>query len=887
MQTECIELIRQGYTLVSASKRQARYIRHQYALAMLSIGHTAWQSPVIVPWQAWLMMSREEQDFTHGSASLLLNTTQQRRLWQTVIEGSEYAKHFLQINPVVQQAMHTYALCKSWQIPIFPEGVYLNEDARAFRAWARQYESLLAKNHWTDTTGIAASLTVDELATAGIVFYGFDEYTPEQLQLIERMREAGTVVVLHTPQGRNRSVRYLRLGDSLDEIRSAARWARQIIATDRNATVGIIVPDLNQTRQVVARIFEQVFNPGSLTGQPKTNAPLYSIAPGRPLSDYPLIHAAMEILALGNRKHSIERLGELLRCVFINGAEAELQARAQLDAAIRHSGEQQWQLKNLLRYCEKYLSDRERAPVILQMLRQFVQTLQNTRKRQSPGEWAGSFTEWLKLFGWPGERQPDSDEYQTLSAWRDALAELASLNNVMPACDYSTALYHLGRILAEISFQPETIETPIQICGIPGAAGMQYDHVWVTGIDDQVWPEPARPNPFIPAALQREAGLPGATADIALARTRSLAEQLIGSSNEIVFSYAALQGEQESRHSPVLRQYPVEQTAMVSEPDEDYKHRVLQSALIETLADGGMPLASGSKASGGTSILSDQAACPFRAFARHRLYAQGLPGTDIGLDPMVRGQLVHGVLQQVWQQLRDSTTLQQISASELQDMVSTAVASVIREQADRQPETFTRPFSAMESQRLTALVFNWLAIERTRAPFKVLAVEKKQETSLSGLGLRMRIDRIDQLEDGRLVILDYKTGNVKLSDWEGERPDAPQLPLYAICSDGEVAGLAYAGLKKGQTGFAGLAITDGLLPGVRAAVDKQTGEDLLAGRLHQWESILADLATGFVNGRADINPKNANSCRNCDLHSLCRIHELSLSNAISEDENDD
>jgi len=886
MQSECIELILQGYTLVTASKRQARTIRHQYALAMLSTGHTAWQSPVIIPWQAWLLMNREEQDFTHGSASLLLNNTQQRRLWQTVIEGSDYAKHFLQINPVVQQALHTYALCKTWQIPIFPEGVYLNEDARAFRSWARQYESLLAKNHWTDTTGIAVSLTVEELATSGIVFYGFDEYTPEHLQLIERMREAGTIVVLHSPQGRNRSVRYLRFGDPLDEVRAAARWARQIITTDSNATVGIIIPDLNQTRQVVARIFEQVFDPGSLVGQPTVNSPLYSIAPGRPLSDYPLVHTAMEILALGNRKHSIEQLGELLRCVFISGAEAELQARTHLDAALRHSGEQQWQLKNLLRYCEKYLSERERAPGFLQMLRQFVETFQNTRKRQSPGDWAGSFTEWLKLFGWPGERQPDSDEYQTLSAWRDALAELASLNNVMPACDYATALYHLGRILAEISFQPETVETPIQICGLPGAAGMQYDHVWVTGIDDQVWPEPARPNPFIPAALQCEAGLPGATADIALARSRSLAGQLIASCNEIIFSYAAMQGEQESRPSPVLRMYPVEQDVIVPDPEADYKQRILKSALLETLDDGGVPLASGGKASGGTSILSDQAACPFRAFARHRLYAQGMAETDIGLDPMVRGQLVHGVLQQVWQQLRDSATLQQMAVSGLQEIVSTAVASVIREQSDRQPETFTRPFIALETQRLTALVYNWLNIERARASFKVLAVEKQQETSLSGLGLRMRIDRIDQLEDGRLVILDYKTGNVKLSDWDGERPDAPQLPLYAICSDGEVGALAYASLKKGQTGFTGLALNDGLLPGVKAAVDKQTGEDLLAGRLHQWESILADLATEFMNGRADVSPKNANTCRNCDLHSLCRIHELSLSNAISEDEND-
>jgi ATP-dependent helicase/nuclease subunit B len=875
MLSECIDLIRQGYTFVTASKRQARYVRHQYALAMVAAGQTVWESPTILPWQAWLTQSREEQDFNRGSKQLVLNTTQQRRLWQGVIEDSEHARDFLQINPVVQQAMHTYALCKSWHIPIFPEGIYLNRDAIAFRAWVRQYEAQLDRQQWTDTTGLAASLIVEQLKEQGVVFYGFDLYTPEQMRLMERMGEAGIEVIRYTPPGRNQGVRHLQFADPLDEIRAAAAWAKQLVTSDSTVTVGIIVPDLNQRRQVIARILEQQFSPASLIGQASAATPLYAIAPGRPLSDYPLVHAAREILALGNRKHTVERLGGLLRSVFIREAVSEQPARAQLDAALRCSGEQQWQLKNLLRYCEQYLKPYEQAPGFRQMLQQFLEASQNTPKRQTPGDWAGTFTAWLKIFGWPGECPPDSEQYQTLTAWRDALAELASLNNVMPACDYSTALSLLGKILSETRFQPESVETPIQICGLPGAAGMHYDYLWVTGINDQVWPEPARPNPFIPAVLQREAGLPGATAAIALAHTRSLATQLIASCGQMIFTYAAMQGEQEYRPSPVLQAYPVEPPTSLPEPD--YKQLLLQSARIETVEDGDVPLTTeGGKASGGSSILSDQAACPFRAFARHRLYAQGMAEVDIGLDPMVRGQLVHAVLQQVWQQLHDSTTLHQTAPAELQQLVSTVVADVVKQQASRQPETFTRQFSLLESQRLTTLALDWLQRERSRAPFSVLAVEQNKQTSLSGLGLRLRIDRIDQLEDGRLVILDYKTGNTKLSDWDGERLNAPQLPLYAICSDGEVAALAWASLKKGQVGFTGLATTDELLPGVKAAVDKDTGEDLFASRLHQWESILADLATEFVNGHADVSPKDATVCRHCDLHSLCRIHEMNV-----------
>src|ERR1700747_974209 len=58
--------------------------------------------------------------------------------------------------------------------------------------------------------------------------------------------------------------------------------------------------------------------------------------------------------------------------------------------------------------------------------------------------------------------------------------------------------------------------------------------------------------------------------------------------------------------------------------------------------------------------------------------------------------------------------------------------------------------------------------------------KKLDNVSVGGLKLRLRADRIDLLENGQRLLLDYKSGEVSVKDWEGERPDEPQRPLYAI-----------------------------------------------------------------------------------------------------------
>ncbi len=89
-------------------------------------------------------------------------------------------------------------------------------------------------------------------------------------------------------------------------------------------------------------------------------------------------------------------------------------------------------------------------------------------------------------------------------------------------------------------------------------------------------------------------------------------------------------------------------------------------------------------------------------------------------------------------------------------------------------------FLSIERERSINLINDWLNIEKIRPPFTLVAQETQLSIDLSGLKLQLKIDRIDRLNDGSIMLIDYKTGLTHLKSWFGDRPQQPQLPLYAV-----------------------------------------------------------------------------------------------------------
>ena len=74
---------------------------------------------------------------------------------------------------------------------------------------------------------------------------------------------------------------------------------------------------------------------------------------------------------------------------------------------------------------------------------------------------------------------------------------------------------------------------PVQVLGTLEAAGLRFYDLWIAGLDDESWPPPASPAPFLPMRMQREAGVPGCSAEQALAFAMLVTDRLLASAPDV------------------------------------------------------------------------------------------------------------------------------------------------------------------------------------------------------------------------------------------------------------------------------------------------------------------------------------------------------------------
>lgn len=876
-----------SHTLVlTATRRLAEAIRQNYDQQQQAQDRLIWESPKILPLRSWLQMRWQSQPHASGNERLLC-AHQEQTIWRQLIEKTQRSLypllHIDNMTPLVQQA---WQLLNHWLIPLeeIKKQIHTPE-VGLFVQWTEEFMAYCKEHAWISEATLPQRLP--EILTRKslpekVCFAGFDELSPAYQRLLDSMGQFASVCELTLPP--HHHTHYQKIFPDLEtEITHMAHWAKDRFEKNPSEKIGCIILQLTQHRPLVMPIFNKVFAPeNQLPGMPPRPLP-FNVSAGQRLNEFEIIAIALQALHLGSRKFSIASFGQLLQSPYLCQNEIDIHLGAALDVQCRQSGAEELPLNTLFDMIAKWQM-RYPGHTWLKRWRAFT-ALDCINALQLPSAWALHFTEQLTALGWPGGRHLNSLEYQVISRWHELLAELSTLDPIMGEIPFSAALHCLQRFAAQTIFQPKTeSNAPIQILGALESGGFYFDALWVMGLDDKSWPPPPQPNPFLPYALQIQRQMPHASAHREFIYAQKITERLLCSAKNIWQSCSPEDSDQAVQFSRLVPPCPTHPGTNNASSATTLSESIFLSAKRETIPDSTGPvILKSEKIRGGSALLTQQAECPFRAFATFRLNAKPLNKPDLGISAKTHGILLHHILELIWALLKDQQTLLAMNASELENLLEKKIDEVIREKLS-EPES---PFAQIERKRLLSIIGEWLALEKQRPPFQVVEREAVRLIELSGLRLQLKIDRIDKLSDGSHLLIDYKTGLTQIQAWLDARLQQPQLPLYALDRDqkNNFSGIAFAQLHIGKLQFKGLHTesldTADYFP--RGVVNIAAYKDFTAPKtwsdlLTHWHDLLKKLSADFYNGFAAVDPADQGApCQTCELQMLCRIHSREIS----------
>lgn len=860
--------LRRGATVLTTSAEQARAIHTAWGITQRDAGRRSWPTPDVLSVQAWAMRcwSQALANDERGTLPQILSVTQDYALWERVIFADADARNLLQPFGAVRAARRAWQRAHDWNIRLPGERDAVSDESATFARWARGYAHELEQHGWLD--GARALWRFDQAEGARlpteILFAGFDAPAPVHRFLADRLGARGVPVEWLASEPQTSGAVQCPLPDAHSECEAAAQWALQTLRAHPDSQLLVVIPDLERRRTELERLFLRRLSPASSLIETARGAAPFVIEGGRSLGDSPLVAAALGALQLAGGVLPFEAASEWLRTPFLGGGVDALNRRARIDARWRRVAPPEVTLRNLIHALSGAsggLADGELA----QALERFAATLRAPRSTLS--HWSATFALALRELGWPGTLALEESERGALQAFNDALAELATLDGIAGSIGLQSAIGALSSLVARTRVQERPRTGGLTISARLANPCVRYDGIWVCGLHAAEWPGPSRPDPFIPQPLQVAAGLPEATAAGTLELARTITHNLLGAAPRVIVSWPRRLADAEAQASPLLDALPAAPPDEMQRLRPDYLQQVFDSRSLETLNDEqAPPLATPAQLRGGASALQRQSLCPFRAFAQHRLRTEPLERPLPGIDPRARGSFVHRALDSLWAALKDQATLLRHTPEERRALIDAAIATA-RAEVLSHADRWSVRLVDLECARLQGLLQRWLELESQRPPFRVLGVEQRQEWSEAGLTFTLRIDRIDQLEDGRTLLLDYKTGEADTKNWFGDRPAEPQMLLYATALNPSPAVMTFGLLNAEGCGFKGLSSVPLALPKLVPVADWRV-------QLKSWRQILARLAQAFADGDARVDPLDRQTCDRCHLHALCRIDEV-------------
>jgi ATP-dependent helicase/nuclease subunit B len=783
-------------------------------------GQRAWQSRRFSTWPQWLAGRFEAAESGQTRPSLVLSPRQTDKLWQRVIDSSNSGAGLIESSGLARWArLARRSLLEHGQAPSDQHGPLWRDDAAVFLEWNREFEAELRAMGWVDPDSLLYRINrmPAERVAEDIVLLDSPSSVPEIERLTQTWQAAGCRVAEVEPDGDAAAIDALIAANPADEIRLAARWAADRLRERPDARLAIVIPDLQSRREEVESIFVDQLGPAAVTS-----------AGSRALGDFAIFGAALTALRLLGPQAGFETLSRWLRNPFFSSQDqararcaAELEISLRRDPAAQAGFARAWAGLGLKGRFQGLLPD---------TARRIEQALDRLPARATPTSWTAVWQSCLRILGWQGFETALPVRLQ--SAWDNAWAGFAELTPILGLIPHSAALDVFGEIVAANSiYEPMGLRGIVLLTQI-AEVGPGFSGAWVAGFTDDLAAPTDGANPLLPWAVQAKLGIPGAQPEQALAASLEELARLERRVPEARFSCPARVGDEPRKPSPLVTGWDAGTArAAAGLRRTGYAAERAGARGWEELPDPA-PALTRDRIRGGTRTLDLQSGCPVKAFCIARLRAEPIDAPARGIDPRLRGILIHRVLEQLLDP--DANGLPG-------DRIGTAIEQAFGSLTHRGDAGWEVQLRA-ERGRVEDIVERLLEAEAARPPFMTSAVERRAKIEVNGRWLKCRLDRVDRLASGETLLIDYKTGQSVPDGWFDARLSDCQLPAYAL--EAEPACIAAIRLGAGNIEYRWAGRVAEALPGRGRTFDEAGWQ----AQLERWREQVGQLVDEFVCG---------------------------------------